>query len=160
MPSRAVEVTSRALREALAGLPVGAAVPDSEPFRLALLGLERFLPEVLAEVHREWLGRGLDGIYPHRARKAGERELELLGLCCLLADQTLVPLHLRLQLAADGDDVAWLELCLGERGRGQGGLAGEPYPQSGSLHKRLHALGQQAGAIEWAHQVTFGERCQ
>ncbi len=160
MGSMAVEVTSRALREALAGLPVGAAVPDSEPFRRALRGLAWFLPEVLAGARAEWLGQGLDGIYPQTVRKVGERALELLGLCCLLADQTLVPLHLRLQLAANADDVAWLELRLGERGRGQGGLAGEPYPQSGSLDNRLHVLGQQAGAIEWAHQVTCGERRQ
>ena len=53
---------------------------------------------------------------------------------------------------------SWLELRLGERGRGQGRLVGEPYPESGSLNNRLHALGQRAGAIEWAYQVTFGER--
>jgi hypothetical protein len=158
MGSGPEKVTSRAVREALTGLPAGAAVPDSEPFRRALAGLAWFLPEVLGELHREWSGQGLDGIYPQTARKAGERELELLGLCCLLEEQTLVPLHVRLQLAADADAVAWLELRLGERGRSRVGLVGQPYPQSGSLNNRLRAVGQRAGAIEWAYQVNFGER--
>ncbi len=157
MRARAEEVTCRALRQTLAGLPAGAAVPDSEPLRLALLGLERFLPEVLAEVHREWRGQALDGVYPRLAHKAGERELELLGLCSLLADQSVVPLHLRLRLAADADEVVWLELRLGERGRG--GMVRTTYQSEPALSRRLYALGRRAAkGIEWAYRVNFGER--
>jgi hypothetical protein len=90
MRSGPEKLTSRALLEALADLPAGAAVPDSEPFRRALLGLEWFLPEVLGEVYREWSSQGLVGIYLYLATKPGERELELPGLCSLLSDQSVV----------------------------------------------------------------------
>src|SRR5215218_4706872 len=118
MASRAEQVLSRALRSALADLPDGAGVPDSEPYRDALTALEYYIPEVLGELHREWRFGGLDGVIPVVARKAGAGEVELLGLCVLMDDQTLTPLHLRLRVSLIGDAVAWLECRLGEAGAG------------------------------------------
>ncbi|HVX62053.1 MAG TPA: hypothetical protein VHC19_15655 [Pirellulales bacterium] len=44
----------RRLRAALARLPSGANIPDSPEFLEALNELEYLLPDILAEVHREW----------------------------------------------------------------------------------------------------------
>src|SRR5262245_546353 len=117
MASKAEEIASRRLRAILAGLPDGATIGDSPGFRDALSGLEWFLPTVLAEIHPEWTGESLDGIYAHVAQKTGEGEAEILGLCCLMSDQTLTPIHLRLRVSTTADEVSWLELRLGENGR-------------------------------------------
>jgi hypothetical protein len=157
MPSKAEENVSGTLRAILAGLPTGSTIDDSEVFRFALTALEWFLPGILAEVYPEWRGQSLDGIYSHVARKTGEREVEIFGLCILMSDQKMTPIHLRLQLAADSDDISWLELRLGERG--PKGKLGMPYPTEGTIYKRLHALNGRAEKIEWVYKVTFGEKC-
>jgi hypothetical protein len=156
MTSKPEELTSRYLRAILAELPTGAIIDDSADFRHALTGLEWFLPGMLAEVHAEWTGQSLDGIYPHVGRKTGEQEAEILGLCCFMSDQKLTPIHLHLQLSSTTDEISWLELRLGEKGRH--GMVRRPYPIEASIHKRLHALAQRADRIEWVYKVTFGQR--
>ncbi len=154
MVSQAEEIACRHLRTILAGIPAGEAIPDSTALRKALNGLEWFLPTVLAEIHPEWKGESLDGIYPQIANKIGDGEAEILGLCCLMSDQTVTPIQIRLQLSSTADEVSWLELRLGERGRG--GMVRIPYSSSLSIHKRLHALSHRTNPIDWVYQVTFG----
>lgn len=157
MASKAEEVTSRRLRAILVGLPTGAGIVDSDEFRDASLSLEWFLPDVLAEIHNEWAGESLDGIYCHVARKTGDLEVEILGLCWLMCHQKLTPIHLRLQLSADADEVSWLELRLGEKG--PHGIVLKPYYVSeDSIYKRLHSLNGRIDTIEWIYKVTYGER--
>lgn len=63
----------RRLRAALARLPSGANIPDSPEFLEALNELEYLLPDILAEVHREWeRDESLDGILPLVACKLAE----------------------------------------------------------------------------------------
>jgi hypothetical protein len=155
MASSAEEAASHCLRAILANLPNGANIDDSEEFRRVLMYVEWFLPEILAEVYSEWTGESLDGIYPHVARKTGEGEAEVLGLCCLISDQTLTPFHLRLQLSRSSDEFSWLELRLGEKGRH--GMVRMQYPAAGTIYKRLHALNQRADTMEWVYKVTFGQ---
>lgn len=155
MASRAEEIASRNLRAILAGLPTEATIDDSEAFREALSGLEWFLPGVLAEIYPEWDYESLDGLYSQTSRKIGEREAEILGLCCFMSDQTLTPILLRLQLSAATDEISWLELRLGEMGRY--GMERRPYPR-GSIHKRLHALNGREDSIAWVYKVAFGQR--
>ena len=81
-----------------------------------LSGLEFFIPQVLAEIHPEWKHESLDGFYPVVARKTGEGEAEIFGLCILISDQTTTPFHLRLQSSPSSDEVSWLECRLGEAG--------------------------------------------
>jgi hypothetical protein len=155
MASKAEEIASRELRKILAGVPTGATIEESQEFQHALAAFEWFLPTVLAEIHPEWTRESLDGIYPHVAHKTGEGEAEILGLCCLMSDQTLTPIHIRLQISANTDEISWLELQLGEKG--QGGMVRTPY-SSGSIYKRLHALARRTNTIEWVYKVTFGQR--
>jgi hypothetical protein len=91
------------------------------------------------------------------ARKIGEREIEIFGLCILMSDQTMTPIHLRLQLSPTTNEVSWLELRLGERGRR--GMVRMPYSSEGAVYKRLHALNERGDRIEWVYKVTFGEKC-
>ena len=147
---------SHSLRVVLADLPIGASIPDSEQYREALTALQYFIPVVLGEIHREWAFQGLDDVMPVEARKTGEGEAELFGVCCMVSDQTLTPLHVCLQLAAPVDEISWLECRLGERGRD--GMVRKPFRSLREMTNRLRALGGRVDLIDWAYKVTFGER--
>ncbi len=150
------EVLAAALRSVLADLPDGATIPDSEPFRSALVAAEFFLPTILGEVYRSWTGVGLDGIWPVEARKTAVRTLELLGVCCIINDQTITPLHMQLQVAGNADEACWLECRLGERG--PNGMVREPYGSLSRMMKRVRRLEQGRHAIDWVYKVTYGKR--
>jgi hypothetical protein len=156
MASRAEQSISRSLRAILAGLPDGAGVADSDQFREVLCGLEYFPPEVLGEIHPEWNQESLDGVIPLVARKTRDAEAEIFGLCIIISDQTLTPLHLCLQVSASRDEVSWLECKLGERG--ELGMVRTPYQALNATRKRLYALEGRADMIDWAYKVTFGHR--
>jgi hypothetical protein len=157
MAPGAEQSISRSLRAILADLPDGATIEDSELFREVLSGLEFFLPQqVLSEIYAEWNHESLDGIVPLVARKTGNAEAEIFGLCILISDQTLTPVHVRLQVAAYRDEVSWLECRLGERG--EHGIVRTPYESPGATTKRLHALAGRTERIDWLYKVTFGRR--
>jgi hypothetical protein len=156
MASRSEEITSRDLRAVLADLPIGAAIAESDQFREVLSGIEYFLPEVLGEVYPEWNRESLDGVIPLVARKTNDAEAEIFGLCIIISDQTVTPLHLHLQVAVANDEISWLECRLGERGRH--GMVRTPYDSLNAAAKRLHALEWRVDRIDWVYKVTFGER--
>jgi hypothetical protein len=155
MASRAEEVISRSLRAILADLPNSASIGESEQFREVLSALELFLPQVLNEIYPEWNHESLDGILPLMAWKTGDREADIFGLCIIISDQSLTPLHVRLQVDASTDEVSWLECRLGERGKH--GMVRTPYSSS-AVAKRLHGLDGKADQIDWVYKVTFGKR--
>jgi hypothetical protein len=146
---------SRSLRAVLAHLPHGASIGDSEEFREVLSGLAYFLPDVLGEIYPEW-NESLDGILPMVARKTREGEADILGLCIILSDQTVTPLHVRLRATASYDEISWLECRLGERGNH--GMVRTPYDSFGAVAKRLYALEGKPELIDWVYKVTFGQR--
>lgn len=155
MTSKSEQLVSRCLRETLAGLPIGARIADTENIRDVLSGLEWFVGQILGEVYAEWKRESLDGIYPLVAQKTGDGEAEIFGLCIIISDQSLVPLHLQLQLAPSGHEVSWLECRLGERG--EQGMERTPYGLK-SLDKMLNRFQGRADTIDWAYNVTFGDR--
>lgn len=67
----------------------------------------------------------MDGIYPLHARKINEGEAEICGQCILISDQTLVALHLLIQVSLCGNEISWLELKLGESG--ENGMVRKPF---------------------------------
>jgi hypothetical protein len=146
------------LRPILAALPASTEIEDSEQFQQVLTGLQFFLPEVLEEVHREWRFASLDGVYPAVARKTGNDEMEIIGLCCLISDQTMTPLHLRLQLDPAHDAVSWLQCKLGEVGA-DGRMRREPYSQ-GIVQKNMLPVAKRLDSIEWVYVVAYGERSE
>jgi hypothetical protein len=142
-------------RGLLADRKIGDMLPESNQFRKVLAGFERLVPEFLAEIYPFWRGESLDGIFPSIARKTGEGEIEILGLCIIISDQTLTPIHLRLQIAQSTDEFSWLECKLGERTRQ--GLQRMPYAST-PIETRAYAVAQRADQIDWFYKVTFGER--
>jgi hypothetical protein len=155
MTSSAERCVSQSLRAILCDVPNGESIPDSEQFRTFLIGLECFLPEILQEIHSEWRYECLDGIYTSVAKKSTDREIEILGLCIIISDQTLTPLHVRIRIAKEDQEVSWLECRLGERCRN--GTVRLPY-DSNSISKRLYALEARTEQIDWVYKVTFGDR--
>lgn len=156
MASKTEEAASRSLRSILDRLTAGAAIEDSEDFRNLLSALEFFLPSILGEVHGEWKDESMDGIFPAVARKTGPSEAEIIGLCILISDQTLTPIHVRLQVSVSGDEITWLECNVGECGEGKGGMKRTPYGAMSG--KQLFAGAERPNAIEWAYRVGYGQR--
>jgi hypothetical protein len=143
------------LRPILAALPPHATIAESADFYDVLTALAWFLPDVLAEIHPEWKGMTLDGIYPAVARKTGDNEIDIFGRCIFLGDQTLTPLHVKLQLASAGDAITWLDCRVGESD-GHGMLR-VPYSRGIAYGDKLYRL-KRPESIEWVYHVGYGER--
>jgi hypothetical protein len=126
--------------------------------------LEYFLPEVLGELYKEWQGESLDGFYPRVFRKTGTNEIELFGLCILISDQTLAPIHLSMQLDLHKDEVSWLLLKIGEKLTGEPGETGKrgmkrlPYSCLEKAKSRVYRLSGNPDQIDWVYKVTYGEK--
>jgi hypothetical protein len=116
MASQAEQIVGRSLRTILAGVPNGESIADSEHLRDLLSGMEFFIPEVLRDFHHEWYADFLDDFIPVVARKTGEQEAEFLGLCILISDQTLTPIHLRLQVSRQATRCCGLSAGLAKKG--------------------------------------------
>jgi hypothetical protein len=82
----------------------------------------------------------------------------------MITDQTLVPIHLLLQLDASRDEVSWMVLKIGENLTGQHGETGKrgmrrvPYSSLDLARRRMYQLDGNADLIVWRYKVTFGER--
>ncbi len=165
MTSKSEQILCRTLRAILANLPVGADIDISPEFQADVLRkLEYFLPTVLCELHGEWQGECFDATYPVLARKVNDGEMELFAQCILIGDQTLVPVHLLLQIATSKDEVSWLDLKVGERLTGERGETGKrgmrrvPYEKLYSALHRIQRLNGDADKLDWRYNVTFGDK--
>ena len=139
------------LRNHAVGDAIGA-IPEGN---YLFSSFEFFLPQVLREIHNEWRYESLDGVYPKTFRKTADREIELIGLALFISDQTLTPLHVRLQLSPDYDSVTWVDLKLGERIDGR--CRREPYGSSKAAGTMLHTT-ERLDSIDWFYHVGYGER--
>ena len=155
--SRAEEAIARSFRIILNSTLTGSIVEKSDDLREALNAMEYFIPEVLREIHREWENESLDGVLPLIVRKTGEREVELVGQCILISDQTLVPIYVILQIHSAKNKVTWLECRLGEKGADR--TVRRPYGSDSSGLKQLCFLEDEIDSIDWAYQVAYGEKC-
>jgi len=159
VPSKAEELLCRSLRTILAVLKDGESIGDSEVFQSVLAGLEFFLPQVLPGIFADSGGGILDGFCPVVAKKTGEAEAEIIGLCILISDQTLAPIKMRMQLALNKDEVSWLECKFGEPGLH--GIERTPYA---FLDKALHRMYEfcylegKSNMIEWVYEETVGRK--
>ncbi|MCA9005897.1 MAG: hypothetical protein KDA70_11565 [Planctomycetaceae bacterium] len=132
---------------------VGPPFEETEDCRRLLSAFNYFIPEVLAEIHPEWKSDALDDLIPLVAKRTGDREAVLFGLSWLIRDQTVVPTYVQLQIDPDLDRVNWLECRIGERG--PQGMLRRP---GNSFDRQLYRLQGREDLIDWAYQVTFGEK--
>lgn len=146
---------SRAMRPLLELIPTGARFEDDCGVRDVLVGLEYFLPAILADVYPYWKGESLDGFYLSEARKTGFYRAEMRGVCILISDQTITPFHVRMQIAASSDKINWMECRLGKRGNGNGEM--ERIPWSRWQGHSYSFLQDSLKPIDWTYQVAFGE---
>jgi hypothetical protein len=152
--SRAEQLVSRWLRSVLEALPKGAPVNHSKQFREMSLALERFIPEVLRDVDSEWEDESLDGFLPLYAIKTKEQEMEVYGLCIIISDQTLTPIHLRIRAAVSTDEIEWMRCRLGERQGG--GITRVPYSAE-AIRRMLAGLAGREEEIGWVYKAEFGQ---
>lgn len=147
---------ARSLRRLLAPLPNGSPINESPELYDIECGFEYYLPTVLFEVHPEWKWESFDGFLFKVARKIGPGEVEFLGWCILISDQTVTPIHIQLQVSENKDEIEWLVLKVGERQPGTNTMTRLPYP---SLTKKVMLLlEQRLDDVDWYYVVGFGER--
>jgi len=156
MASKAEQCVSRSLRTIFSDLPNGASISGFEQLQDLFGGLEFFLPQVLRTTYPEWEHESLDGFFPLIARKTGDAEAEIFGLCILISDQTLTPIHLQVQASNTTEEVSWLECKLGEQG--EHGIVRTPWPSGNATERLVHALEGRADTIAWVYRVRSGRR--
>ena len=66
---------------------------------------------------------------------------------------------LKIQIAADVDEVSWLEFRVGEKGDdGKRLKTIALYKSSSALYNRLYAFQEHPQTMDWAYEITFGDR--
>lgn len=144
---------SQAIHTIIAGKPVGADVTRALESADVLSALERFIPDSLKGVHQEWRHEGLDGVLPLLALKTGEREIDLVGHCILISDQSVAPLRLRFRVSRQGSVIEWFYCRLGQRG--ERGMIRSPYGEFPASKQLLAAIAEGIELIDWAYGVEF-----
>lgn len=147
-------MVAQSLSELLPQTAAGEALPDSADLNNLMSALEYFIPEVLRELHPEWGHLCLDGVYPYEALKLGTREALIFGLAEFLDDFQRAPVYARLQVSQSGQCVSWLECRVGEAG--PQGM--QRWPNRPAIEKQLYRLAGKQDQIDWAYQVTYGEK--
>jgi hypothetical protein len=144
------------IRDILQPLPVGANIDPTEALGTLCNCLEFYVPQVLRARHPEWKYESLDGVFPFITQKIGPGEIELIGECILISDQTVVPIHIHMQVSGDRDEISWLECRLGKRENFR--LCRVPYGTATMPMREILQAAEDVNAIEWFYAVTFGER--
>jgi hypothetical protein len=121
-------------------------------FRKLLDLLEWRLPSLIQEVDR-WFD-SFDGVCCCSARQGPDKEIEIVGLPILISSQTLVVMHLRVQIDPGKDAIRWLELKVGEED--QDGRT-KKYEYHGKW-PRMDLVKNSLNEIRWAYHVGLGER--
>lgn len=141
---------SQSVHTILAGLPVGADVTRYVQSADVPTDLERLIPDLLHGV-QDWTDEGLDGVLPLLALKTGNREMDLVGHCILISDQSVAPLRVRLRVSRLGTGIEWFECKLGQRG--ERGMIRSPYGEFPASKQLLAAIAGGVEQIEWAYAV-------
>lgn len=150
MTSKPEEIVSQELRAILATVTTGAPIEHSERLVKLQGALEFFLPEQLG-----WRDESFDAFRFAVARKVAPEEAEFLGLALLISDQAWTPIHLRLRLSPDSDQITSLDCRVGEPAEGEARLVRIPY-ESDLADKVLDHLADRVGAIEWVYRAARG----
>lgn len=156
MISRAETIASSALRDVLSGQPIRASIDAAPRFSECLGALEWFVPSVLGQLYKHWERyEDLDGFRIAKPTKTAERQVELIGMCCLIQDQTWTPVHLQLRHAPARPRIEWMTCRIGARGEGHGGLLRIPHRALG--RKDPYRVAEDPERVDWAYSVTFGD---
>ncbi|MCK4999082.1 MAG: hypothetical protein KAS23_06095 [Anaerohalosphaera sp.] len=128
-------------------------IEESSEFLDFLGWMERFIPAMLSEVYSQWKFESIDAFRSARIQKNRVNELEFLGQCLLISDQTWIPIHFRIQVSSEGERIDYFQCYLGKKGDGQGELERIPYRSSKLANKQLNALCDCYDSIEWVYKI-------
>jgi len=154
--SGAEVIIAESLRPVLERLSTGDPFPESTELRKALSAMEYFIPEVLREIHSEWDHESLDVVYPLTTKKTGNQEADIFGLCLLISAQSIVPIHVRLQIDSQQNHVTWLECRLGDQETRD--RVRRPSRSADSNQQQPSSIQAQPDQIDWAYRVTYGKQ--
>ena len=144
---------SGVLRAILNQSLTGKEIEESSKFKYFLGWMERFIPAMLREVYPQWKFESIDAFRSAQIQRNGENEIEYLGLCLLISDQTWTPIHFRIRVSSQGDKIDYFQCCLGKQGDGQLGIERIPYHYSKVAYKQLNSLIESYNSIKWVYKI-------
>ncbi len=157
MISKAEQVVGRCLRSVLPALTDGDQIKESAEYNELQLALERFLPTVLRESYpAQWRNESFDGFRLAVARRTGNLEAELIGICLMISDQTWTPIHVRLRAAAEADSISWVICRVGSRVGAGLKFTRLPYDANKKVSQLLDSVAEKPENIVWAFTVKRG----
>jgi hypothetical protein len=153
MADQAEIVIARSLRRFLATQSDTASTEPPQRWDV-FNGFEYFLPKVLGQIYDYWKNESFDGFFAAQCRKIGPNSAEIIGVCILISDQTVTPIHVRLGISPSEDVIVWMECKVGVRGDGQGGMKRTPY----SIWRKnpLIAIPRPIESIDWMYKISLG----
>ena len=150
-PTRAEHVLGVQLREFLAATGTGSETS----YRDMLSALEYYTTELLQYCEGWPSHESLDGVLPSRITKVDENEMEVLGVCILISDQTVTPMHATFRLTPRSEDIAMATCRVGEPDRASGGLLRLPYGSADASLARS-TLPDRLGMFPWLFTIEVG----
>ena len=143
------------LRCLLSSVSIGSEISESEEFRKFQTGLEYFIPSLLREKYSFWEQESLDAFRFTVQHKIGDLDAEFIGLGLFITDQVWTPLHFRISIYAQNNNVKYLECKLGELDNNHEILT-VPYI-SPKVTKLLYSVEDRLETISWAFTLKLGD---
>ena len=148
MTATAEAVAARSAETILAAHSVGDDIAETEALADLLSALELVIPSVLRLTYpAEWRFESLDGFRLALAQKISATELELLGLCLLISDQTWTPFTARLRQSPDRSSISAISCQVGACDRSNE-MTRLPHG-SARESKLLSEVSERVGKIRW-----------
>ncbi|WP_407569093.1 hypothetical protein [Deinococcus altitudinis] len=119
--------------------------------------LEVYIPEMLSKKYSMWESESLDGILVERANKVKSHEIEIIGACILISDQTLTPFALYISIDTKHEKIDSYKILVGEPGSGRLKISGPPVG-SMKAHKMLSNITRRLFNIAWSYSLISEER--
>ncbi len=135
----------------LSHVEIGDRIPESDALREAMSSLEYFIPQVLREIHAEWEHEALDAVFVECCTGIAEHEIEIVGTCIMVSDQTMVPTHTRIRVYATVNAIESMDCKLGELANDT--MKRTPY---GGNHGCRLPVATRIEEIQWTYHVVFG----
>lgn len=112
--------------------------------------LETIVSRELRKKYSDWKYESLDGIYSGHITMTDLHQINIIGMCILTSDQTLVPIYINIKLSDKRDEVVWINCNLAESSNA--GIIRIPY-SSNKWRKLLYALNKDQ--INWFYSFAY-----
>ncbi len=114
--------------------------------------LEVFITLELREKYEEWKYESLDGIYSGNISLEDSNQLNLVGMCILTSDQSVVPIYISIKVSDDFDEVLWIKGKIADSN--SNGVIKFSY-DSNRWRKQLYTI--DVNKVNWFYTIEYEE---